>query len=70
VVGKTGTAAWALPSGAEAIYASFVGIVPAAASSSRLVILAGLLQPRGEDATGRTVAAPLFARVASRALAK
>lgn len=71
VVGKTGTASWALPGGAEAIYASFVGIVPAVAPSpSRLVILVGLLQPHAENATGRTAAAPLFARVASRALAK
>ncbi|HEU4538197.1 MAG TPA: penicillin-binding transpeptidase domain-containing protein, partial [Polyangiaceae bacterium] len=71
VVGKTGTASWPLPGGAEGRYASFVGIVPAPAPSpSPLVIVVGLLQPHAEGATGGTAAAPLFARVASRLLAK
>jgi cell division protein FtsI (penicillin-binding protein 3) len=66
VAGKTGTASWSLPGGGEGIYASFVGIVPSA--SPRLVILVGVEQPKGETAGG-LVAAPVFARVAARALA-
>jgi membrane carboxypeptidase/penicillin-binding protein len=65
VAGKTGTASWDLPTG-EATYASFVGLVPSTAT--RFVILVGVEQPKGEDVSGGTVAAPVFARVASRAL--
>jgi hypothetical protein len=46
--------------------ASFVGFVPA--SRPALVILASLDEPRGERNEGGDVAAPLFARVADRAL--
>jgi cell division protein FtsI (penicillin-binding protein 3) len=65
VAGKTGTAAWDLPGGAEGRYASFVGIVPEGAP--RFVILVGVEQPKG-DAPGGEVAAPAFARIAARAL--
>jgi cell division protein FtsI (penicillin-binding protein 3) len=68
VAGKTGTAGWKLPDGSEGIYASFVGIVPSTAP--RYVILVGLEQPQGDDANGRGAAAPLFSRVATRALAR
>jgi cell division protein FtsI (penicillin-binding protein 3) len=67
VAGKTGTAGWDLPGGGEGVYASFVGFVPSTAP--RFVILVGLEQPQGEDANGPTAAAPVFARVASRAIA-
>jgi Penicillin binding protein transpeptidase domain/BlaR1 peptidase M56 len=64
VAGKTGTAEW--PSlGGEGIYTSFVGIVPA--DRPRFVILVGVESP-SEGGFGGTVAAPAFARVASRAL--
>jgi cell division protein FtsI (penicillin-binding protein 3) len=63
VAGKTGTAEWESPSGG--IYASFVGIVPA--DRPRFVILVGVEGPR-EGGYGGTVAAPAFARVASRVL--
>jgi beta-lactamase regulating signal transducer with metallopeptidase domain len=66
VAGKTGTASWDLPGGGEGIYASFVGLVPSTAP--RFVILVGVEQPKGNDNGGGTVAAPVFARVASRAL--
>jgi hypothetical protein len=46
--------------------ASFVGYVPA--SRPALVILASLDTPKGERNEGGDVAAPLFARVAERAL--
>jgi beta-lactamase regulating signal transducer with metallopeptidase domain len=66
VAGKTGTAEWDLPGGGEGVYASFVGLVPS--RSPRFVIVVGVAQPQGETAGG-AVAAPVFARVASRALA-
>jgi cell division protein FtsI (penicillin-binding protein 3) len=65
VAGKTGTAGWDLPNGEEGIYASFVGIVPS--SSPRFVILVGVEQPQKHGGGGE-IAAPVFARVASRAL--
>ncbi len=64
VAGKTGKAAW-LPDGSPGAYASFVGIVPA--DHPRFVILVGVESPRGGEGGGK-VAAPVFARVASRAL--
>lgn len=67
VAGKTGTAAWDLPGGGEGTYASFVGIVPSTAP--RYVILVGVEQPHGEGTSGGEVAAPVFARVATRILA-
>ncbi|HEY1695797.1 MAG TPA: penicillin-binding transpeptidase domain-containing protein [Polyangiaceae bacterium] len=66
VAGKTGTAETALPGGGEGIYASFVGFVPSRAP--RFVILVGVEQPAGEPSGGQD-AAPVFARVATRALA-
>jgi cell division protein FtsI (penicillin-binding protein 3) len=64
VAGKTGTSEF-LPDGSEGVYASFVGIVPA--DHPRFVILVGVESPRGGQSGGK-VAAPAFARVASRAL--
>ena len=65
VAGKTGTAEWPLPDGAHGTYASFVGIVPV--GHPRFVILVGVESPRGGESGGK-VAAPVFARVAARAL--
>ena len=65
VAGKTGTAGWAIAGGGEGVYASFVGLVPI--ERPRFVILVGLEGPR-RGASGGTVAAPAFARVAARAL--
>jgi cell division protein FtsI (penicillin-binding protein 3) len=67
VAGKTGTASWTMPDGSERIYASFVGFLPAQAP--RFVILVGLEQPQGDEPYGGTTAAPVFSRVATRALA-
>jgi beta-lactamase regulating signal transducer with metallopeptidase domain len=62
VAGKTGTAT----SRAEGrYYASFVGIVPA--DAPRLVVLVGV---DGVAGAGGKVAAPVFARIASRALGR
>ncbi len=52
-------------SGIEGIYAGFVGLVPAA--HPRFVILVGIEEPRDGESGGK-VAAPVFARVATRAL--
>jgi cell division protein FtsI (penicillin-binding protein 3) len=73
VAGKTGTAGWERPTGGEGVYASFVGFVPSTAP--RFVILVGAEQPRdgreNENGNGGgQVAAPVFARVASRLLAR
>lgn len=65
VAGKTGTAEGPLPSGIEGTYASFVGLVPE--SHPRFVILVGIEGPRDGESGGK-VAAPVFARVATRAL--
>src|SRR5262249_49742726 len=64
--GKTGTSAW-LPDGSQGVYASFVGIVPA--DHPRFVVLVGAESPRGGESGGK-VAAPVFARVAARALGR
>jgi cell division protein FtsI (penicillin-binding protein 3) len=66
VAGKTGTAQWELPDGSTRTYSSFVGFVPSTAP--RFVILVGVEQPKGDEGGG-AVAAPVFARVATRALA-
>ncbi len=66
VAGKTGTAEWPLPGGGSGIYASFIGFFPA--EKPRFLILVGVESPRG-GGTGGEVAAPVFARVAARALA-
>jgi cell division protein FtsI (penicillin-binding protein 3) len=70
VAGKTGTADVELPNGEDATYASFVGFVPSTAP--RFVILVGVAHTRHtrEDGYGPTLAAPVFARVASRALGR
>jgi cell division protein FtsI (penicillin-binding protein 3) len=65
VAGKTGTAEWTSPKGLEGTYASFVGLVPA--ERPRFLILVGIEGPRGGE-TGGSVAAPVFARIARRAL--
>jgi len=69
VAGKTGTAQKVDASGRYSMtahVASFVGYVPA--SRPALVILTALDEPKGERNQGGDVAAPLFARVADRAL--
>jgi cell division protein FtsI (penicillin-binding protein 3) len=71
VAGKTGSAQ-VLPisqqvgEGESPSYASFIGIVPA--SAPRYVILVGV-EGRTAELTGGKVAAPAFARIASRILA-
>ncbi len=62
VAGKTGT----VPSGENGTYGSFIGAIPAEAPC--YVILIGVL---GENSgyTGGTIAAPAFARVATRLIA-
>lgn len=57
VAGKTGTA----KTGTDRYYASFVGIVPA--DAPRFVVLVGF---DGVSKSGGTVAAPVFAKLASR----
>ncbi|MET0595173.1 MAG: penicillin-binding transpeptidase domain-containing protein, partial [Polyangiaceae bacterium] len=64
VAGKTGTSQLHNPSASQ-VYASFIGIVPA--DAPRYVILVGVVDP-GDGAWGGTVAAPAFARIATRAL--
>ena len=65
VAGKTGTAEWDLPGGQEGRYASFVGFVPAEAP--RFVILVGV-EHANDGPSGGEAAAPVFSRVAARAL--
>lgn len=65
VAGKTGTASYPSADGHERAYASFVGIVPADAPKYVIVVAAD--QPKG-DVAGGVVAAPVFARVATRIL--
>ncbi|MGE0551514.1 MAG: penicillin-binding transpeptidase domain-containing protein [Kofleriaceae bacterium] len=62
VAGKTGTVKSSIGRG---YYASFVGIVPA--DAPRFVVLVGV---DGVDGQGGTVAAPVFAKIAARALAR
>ncbi len=69
VAGKTGTAQKVDASGHYSMVdhvASFVGFVPA--SRPALVILVSLDSPRGPHNEGGDVAAPVFSRVAERAL--
>jgi beta-lactamase regulating signal transducer with metallopeptidase domain len=75
VAGKTGTGEAREPGdvegrpGAKAVtYASFVGIVPA--DAPRYVVLVGAEVATREGAYGGAVAAPVFARVAGRALGR
>lgn len=72
VAGKTGTAQkWDAKAGRyseQRFRAWFLGIVPAEAP--RLVIVAGLDEPRRPHHTGGASAAPLFARVAEAHLAR
>ena len=66
VAGKTGTSEWTAKSGSQMTYASFVGFVPA--DHPRYVIFVGI-ESAGEEAWGGEAAAPVFSRVAARALA-
>ncbi len=67
VAGKTGTGELPeLTPGEARSYATFVGAVPA--DHPRFVILVGVEAPKGASAWGGTVAAPAFARIASRAM--
>ncbi len=65
VAGKTGTTRSRPTSTAKSHYASFVGIVPA--DAPRFVILVGV---DGVAGAGGTVAAPVFAAIAARALGR
>jgi cell division protein FtsI (penicillin-binding protein 3) len=65
IAGKTGTADLELPGGEPHSAAYFVGIVPA--DAPRFVIVVMVEDPKGGAGGGR-VAAPVFARVASRIL--
>jgi cell division protein FtsI (penicillin-binding protein 3) len=67
VAGKTGTAGWELPDGSEGTYASFIGFAPSRAP--RFVIVVGVEQP-SNDYTGASIAAPAFAKVGKRILAR
>jgi cell division protein FtsI (penicillin-binding protein 3) len=72
VAGKTGTAqkfdAQSMRYSDDRFRAWFVGIVPA--DDPRLVIVTGLDEPRRPLHTGGSAAAPLFAQVAARQLAR
>lgn len=68
MAGKTGTSDWTAANGSKMTYASFVGYVPA--DKPRYVIFVGIESPAGEDAWGGDVAAPVFSRIAARALAR
>lgn len=70
VAGKTGTASKQGPDGRYVpgrYYASFVGAVPA--DSPRLLVLVGVDEAQGSSGMGSVVAAPVFQRIAARALA-
>lgn len=66
VAGKTGTSEFVAADGSKRTYASFVGYLPA--DHPRFVVFVGI-DSAGIEAWGGTAAAPVFARVASRALA-
>jgi cell division protein FtsI (penicillin-binding protein 3) len=68
VAGKTGTSEWKAADGTTANYASFVGYVPA--DAPRYIVFVGVEAPKGDEASGGQVAAPVFSRVAARALAR
>ena len=72
VAGKTGTAQKLDPAthrySHDRFRAWFIGIVPA--DNPRLVILAGLDEPRPPTHTGGSAAAPLFAKVAAAQLSR
>jgi cell division protein FtsI (penicillin-binding protein 3) len=67
VAGKTGTAVWTAPDGHERTYASFIGV--ADLPSRRVVVLVGIETTRS-DLSGGKAAAPVFARLVKRMLAK
>ncbi len=66
VAGKTGTSEWTDDDGSRTTYASFVGYFPA--EQPRYVIFVGVESPSRDEAWGGNVAAPVFARIAARAL--
>jgi hypothetical protein len=68
VAGKTGSSDWTAPDGVKLTYASFVGYVPA--DHPRYVIFVGVESPSGDEPWGGNVAAPVFSRVAARALSR
>ncbi len=67
VAGKTGTWDETPPNGQARYYASFIGAAPA--DAPRFVILVGAVVA-DENGTGGRVSAPVFARIAARALAR
>jgi cell division protein FtsI (penicillin-binding protein 3) len=68
VAGKTGTAEYPDASGKTVHYASFIGAVPS--ERPRYVILVSAEVPDRDDASGGSVAAPVFARIAGQALSR
>lgn len=66
VAGKTGSSEWTASDGKAKTYASFVGYAPA--DAPRVVIFVGVESPVGDQPWGGEVAAPVFARIATRAL--
>lgn len=66
VAGKTGSSEWTAADGKSKTYASFVGYAPA--DAPRVVIFVGIESPVGDQPWGGEVAAPVFARITSRAL--
>ncbi len=68
VAGKTGSSEWTSPEGAPVTYASFVGWAPA--DHPRYVVFVGVQSPAGKEAWGGAVAAPVFARIVGRAMAR
>ena len=68
VAGKTGTSEWTGTDGNPRTYASFVGYLPA--DHPRYVVFIGIDTAAAPGAWGGAAAAPVFARVASRALAR
>jgi len=68
VAGKTGSSEWTAGDGTRRTYASFVGYVPA--DRPRFVVFVGVESPSGDEPWGGSVAGPVFARLASRALSR
>ncbi|MDB4944647.1 MAG: Cell division protein FtsI [Labilithrix sp.] len=68
VAGKTGTSDFTATDGTKKTYASFVGYLPA--ERPRYVVFVGIDSPVGQAPWGGNVAAPVFSRIAARAMAR